>query len=155
MRKLIYLASLLIVAVVAFTACSKDEDSQSYSVTPARDVQGTYSGKWYEVQSDAADTTVYEGGTVTLSAVDSCAYVVAVQAVNPSLTVDYSGVANIQNSNNCYPFYNMQTDTKANTFGRVFRGWVKENQVTLIYTASKKVGRKTYGFTYTFVGQKQ
>lgn len=157
MKKVLYAALMLLSTTFMVTSCGDDdENSQSYSQTPATNIQGTYTGQLvasYIDPTTSAEVVTTEAATINITA--SQTYVIDIQLA--STTINKQGKANVSTTSSGYPFNNKSTDA-ANTFGVPFVGEVLGNVCTLEFSqdATVMVGRRPRVVTtsYKFNGTK-
>lgn len=156
MKKLFNIFMVACLAIFGFASCEPEGLVDNTPVTgqPEVDAAGVYVGSW----TQELDGAIVEGeGAVTLT--PDTAYVVSVSvAAAPAVNLtEMTSVANIvQDSKYGTKFYN---SVATNGFGTLFRGSTYVNAegqeaLSLNFTKTVKVGRKSYAYNYAFVGVK-
>jgi hypothetical protein len=156
MKKILFAALAFACVGFGFTACDDDDDDAVYIYSePIEQVAGTYEGTWTRVLEN--DTTVAEG-TIELAAYeDSTRETKYLATVNVPKCSDVnldamSSIANLVQAGQ-YGFSLVNVSSE-NGFGTSFRGRVQDEQFTLNFNKTVKVGRKAYTYSFTFVGTK-
>lgn len=143
---------MLLSTAALVTSCGDDDDnSQSYSQTPAANIQGTYTGELvasYIDPSTSAEVVTTETANIVITQEQT--YLIGLQL--SSASVNKQGVANVSCTSSGYPFCNKSADA-TNTFGATFAGQVTGNTCSLNYTSDQTVmvGRRPRVVTTTYV----
>jgi DMSO/TMAO reductase YedYZ molybdopterin-dependent catalytic subunit len=156
MKKLLFAALAFACVGFGFTACDDDDDDNTYIYSnPVEQVAGTYTGTWTRVLDK--DTTVADGSVViafhTGDSIET-KYIADV-TVDQSTTVGLDAMTSTANLVQAGQYgYSLLNVSQENGFGTSFRGRVQDEQFTLNFNRTVKVGRKSYVYSFTFVGTK-
>lgn len=147
MKKTGYFLLLALFLAFGFVSCSDDDQNDLVYTTSAEKASaGTYPGTWTRVLD--GDTVTYQG-SVTLAATDSI-NCTDVTFTCPEASINATSVANVWHSGSGYQFVNQLT---TNGLGTAFSGRINgEGTLITAFTLTKKVGRKSYTYNFSFEG---
>lgn len=146
MKRLLLYPLLIATVVLAFSACSDDDDEGFVSDGhPEVAAQGTYQGTWQRIYSGDTATAI---GYIMVTATDS-AYCADITFYCADFDLDATAVSNITYANSGTVFY-YGNGSADNGLGTQFGGMISNGVVTVLFTKSTTVGRKEYEYTYSF-----
>lgn len=152
-----FLFSIFAIAALTCTlvACGSDDNDKSYNQTgsPATASAATYSGTWTRSTSDGTPETAT--GTITLVAGDND-YTTSMSFVCSQFDLNSTSIANITWANDGFVFNQDVIDNNpSNGLGAKFSGHITNGIITTKFSLTKKVGRKTTTYYFSFEGAKQ
>jgi hypothetical protein len=158
MKKLLFAALAFACVGFGFTACDDDDDNsytgKIYS-NPVEQIAGSYAGTWTRVldkDTIVTDDTIaiafHNGDSINTKYIAD-----VVVRENTTVVLDaMTSTANVvQAGQYGYSLLNVSSE---NGFGTSFRGRVQDEQFTLNFQKLVKSGRKSYTYSFTFVGTK-
>jgi len=155
MKKFIYIAFCLALTGGVFISCGDDDDDAIVSTNPGSDVAGTYTGTWSQTLN--GETKEVSG---TLSVTSTSAYVATLNIpsnsdinIKSELTVPMNVTAAKGSGDVSYLLTNGASGNVLKSLYGV-KGVMKNNELSVGFIMSVKVGRKNYEYTYTFVGNR-
>jgi len=155
MKKFIYIAFCLALTGGVLISCSDDDDDAIVSTNPGSDVAGTYTGTWSQTLN--GETKEVSG---TLSVTSTSAYVATLNIpsnsdinIKSELTVPMNVTAAKGSGDVSYLLTNGASGNVLKSLYGV-KGVMKNNELSVGFIMSVKVGRKNYEYTYTFVGNR-
>lgn len=156
MKKILFAALAFACVGFGFTACDDDDDDNTYIYSnPVEQVAGSYAGTWTRVLDK--DTTVADGIVTIASHTDTInTKYIAEVTVDKNTTVGLDAMTSTANLVQAGQYgYSLLNVSQENGFATSFRGRVQDEQFTLNFNRTVKVGRKSYVYSFTFVGTKQ
>jgi hypothetical protein len=156
MKKILFAALAFACVGFGFTACDDDDDDNTYIYSnPVEQVAGNYAGTWTRVLDK--DTTVVDDTiAIAFHTGDSInTKYIADVVVRKNTTVNLDAMTSTANLVQAGQYgYSLLNVSSENGFETSFRGRVQDEQFTLNFQKLVKSGRKSYTYSFTFVGTK-